>query len=275
VRVVPSTARPADPLDLDWESEIELSRELLLGGEHRDGFLVGPLEPSSYLVAVQPATFDRWTWAFGSEDGGEAQSLEVNPGKGVEVGALGIDCGPALRLTVGVRSGRAAPDLGDVRWSRDLELEATIVSEDGSRYEVEQPTLERYGRLLILRGLREGTVEGQLRLRHRYFLPDEWVEIPFAGELDRGRTIAVTAAIADVGGALELTDGSRTAVAARLIDAEGVERIETLEQGRADFYNLLIGTYRPQLCADDECVTVVHEWEPVEVEMLATLELRR
>jgi len=96
-----------------------------------------------------------------------------------------------------------------------------------------------------------------------------------AGELERGRTIAVAVPVADVGGAIELTDGSQTAAAARLIDAEGVERIETLEQGRADFYNLHTGTYRPQLCADAECFTVMHEWEPAEVEMLATLPLRR
>jgi hypothetical protein len=247
----------------------------MLGGEHRDRFVAGPLEPARYAVALQPATFDRWTWAFGTENGAEAQSVEVRSGESAALGDVEVDCGPAIRVTVDVASGRTAPDLSEVRWSRDLELEATIVTAEDLRYDIKHADLDRYSRLLMLRGLREGSVEGLVRLKHRYFVPGESVRAPFAGELERGRTIAVTLPVADVGGGIEVTDTIGTATTARLIDAEGGERAEPLREGRVDFFHLPVGPYRLQLCADATCASVEHEWQAVEVAALTTLQLRR
>ena len=78
-----------------------------------------------------------------------------------------------------------------------------------------------------------------------------------------------------MGGGIDVTDTTGTATVARLIDVDGGERAEPLRENRVDFFHLPVGTYRLQLCADATCASVEHEWQAVEVEALATLQLRR
>ncbi len=116
LRIVPSSARPQDPLDRTWTKKAVLERNALLSGEHHDTFEVGPLSPADYLVAVRPATFDRWTWAYGTENGAEAQSFAARRGEKIAVGAIAVDCECKLRLILGEIdlgvSGRVDQDIG-------------------------------------------------------------------------------------------------------------------------------------------------------------------
>ena len=68
---------------------------------------------------------------------------------------------------------------------------------------------------------------------------------------------------------------SRTAAAARLVDAQGFERLAALQGGQVDFPNLPVGTYWLELCADPECASLQRDRETVEVQPLETLKLRR
>ena len=275
LRIVPAGARPGDPLDREWQKETVLERNSLLGGEHHDAFDVGPLPPADYLVAVQPATFDRWTWAYGTENGAEAQSFQAKRGETIALGAIAVDCAPALHVTLTVGSGRDAPDLSGTRWERDLQLQATIVTQDGQRHQLQRADLERYERLLILRGFQEGEVNGEISLCHDHFVPGPWIRVPFSGSLSRGGTLPVVVPIADVGGAIELKVASRAVVAAGLVDAQGIERIAPLEDGSVSIPNLPVGAYELQLCAEPDCATLLGEPETIEIEPHRTLELRR
>ncbi len=150
-----------------------------------------------------------------------------------------------------------------------------MVTLDGRRHELKRTDLERHERLLMLRGFREGELSGELSLRHDHFLPQPWIRVPVQGELLRGGRLDVVLPVADVGGAIELTVVSATAVAVRLVDADGIERVATVQSGRARLPNLPVGPYQLSLCADAECTTPAGDPETVEVELLETLELRR
>jgi hypothetical protein len=158
-----------------------------------------------------------------------------------------------LRATARVASGQDAPDFSATRWERDLQLQATVVTLDGRRHELKRTDLER----------------------HDHFLPQPWIRVPVQGELLRGGRLDVVLPVADVGGAIELTVVSTAAVAVRLVDADGIERVATVQSGRARLPNLPVGPYQLSLCADAECTTPAGDPETVEVELLETLELRR
>ena len=275
VRVVRPSARPADPLDDAWEAGVVFEREVLLGGEQRDAFRVGPLQHGSYLIAVQPATFGRWTWAFGTEDGNDAQAFEVNAEEQVDLGEIAVDCSPAVRITLDVPSDRGVPDLSETSWQRDLEFAATVVTQEGKSLELRRPTVERYERLMKLRDLPEGELRGEIWLRHDYFVPDEWVYVPIEGTLSRGVRFDVVMPVVDVGGAIELTDASRSAEASLLVSTDGAERVELFQDGAASFRNLSIGTYQMQLCADAACENRLGDPEAIEVTELRTIKLKR
>ena len=72
----------------------------------RDRFDAGPLVAASYVVALRPAGFDRWTWAFGTENGADAGSFELREGQQVDLGA-GHHHTAALGDHVGERLGEA------------------------------------------------------------------------------------------------------------------------------------------------------------------------
>lgn len=274
-RLVPSTARPVDPLDDAWEREVRLARRVTLGVRGDDELALGPLDPGSWLVALRPATFDRWTWASGTENGHEAQSVEIARGERTGLGHVAIDCAPAIRVTLDVQSGAATPDLSGTRLDEELTLHATLVTPRGERVEPGRPTLERHRRLLVLRGLAEGVVAGELRLAHPHFVPEPSVRVELAGELVRGRTLDVRVPVSEVGSAVEVELADPAIAAGRLIAADGTVRVAPATGSRLWFPNLRAGSWRLELCESADCAGALREAGAVEVEAHVTLELRR
>jgi hypothetical protein len=272
LHVVPRESAPTGPLDDAWMDDVVLSaRGLTLKGDGRDRFAIGPLRQSTYVVALRPATFDRWTWAFGTEDGTEAGSLEVTSGGAVDLGAIPVDCGPAVRMLPIVRSGAEAPDLRDVREGPEtFDISGTVRSDDDT-FTVDDASLSRFRELLVVRDLPVGEADLEIRLGHRYFLPDYWVTVPVQATLERGARIDLTVELTDVGGSIAIR--SADAAVARLTAADGRERTATFGDGSTRIDNLPEGSYRLDLCADTDCTTVFRTRPDVTVTRLQTTEL--
>jgi hypothetical protein len=251
-----------------------VAEEQPLTGRLRDTLTVGPLEEGAYYLAVQPAGFDRWTWALGIEDPGEAAILQVEPGEPVEVGTLAVDCGPAIRLDPLVTSDAGLPDFRSVNpRERTLWVEGVVTRPDGEK-KISRSIVESYETHLIVRGLPEGEARLEIRLLHPHFLPVPELTVRVEQTLERGRTVRLAPAIADVGGSLRVS--SERGAAVRLTGPAGEEiasRPVSLFEGAVELPSLIPGDYEVELCADEACEQVLTTWNAVRIKSLRTRHL--
>ena len=252
-------------------SELESEAELLLvdqplAGELRDTFLAGPLDGGAYFLALRPKGFDRWTWALGTEQPGEASALQATLGDSIDVGYLEIDCGPAIRLAPTVRSGDPLPDLSDVHPRKDALWVSGQVKAGQTFREVSYATVDAYPDQLVLRGLPEGRARLTVTLRNGFFLPQPELVFRVEGELEEGRTLHGAPSILAVGGIVRLE--SEAGAAARLIAETEDPRIEPLSSGAAEFWSVPPGEYSLELCLDPDCAAVLQSWRNIRVRPL-------
>jgi len=260
-----AVALPAtDDLDDLFDDEL-LDRALLmtpeipLSGPLRDSFTAGPLNPGAYHLGLQLAGHDRWTWAYGDEPVSEAAILQAVEGESIELGMIGIDCGPGIRLTPQVHSGADLPDLREIHPRyRTLQLRGSV----GKRV-VDRAVVDSYRNRLLLRDLPAGRARIEIRLEHPHFLPESTLIVSIDEELERGVTLDLAPVILGIGGSIELH--SDTAPAARMTPHGGVAQVQLLTGGSVEFPSLHPGVYDVALCDDLECESIVEEWSELVV----------
>ncbi len=217
-----------------------------LTGRGRDTLEIGPLEQGVYRLAIRPAGFDRWTWAFGTRDPAEATEVQVTVedrkalGE-VDLGVFEVECAPAVDLLPAVATGDPFPDLGDVR-------AAARVLDPEAGHEISRPPAltERAGRFRV-RGLPRGRQRLEVTLTHPHFLPGPSLTWPIDLELERGQFREVVAEVEALGGAIRL---AAPVGAAALHGPWDEPRRLPLEDGQVTFPSLVPGRYRLELFHD-------------------------
>jgi len=282
VRVVDVDAPlPADPTGrtAPGDGVVLAVDDLLLEGRRRDRLVAGPLATGVYRLAVRPAGFDRWSWAFGSHDPREATEVQVTfEGRRaeteVDLGELRLECAPAVDLLPAVAGGAPFPDLAEVEVAARL-LDPETDRELGGR----TWSTAREGRI-ELRGLTAGKARLVFTLAHPHLLPEPTLEWEIPVELERGRLVELVPEVEALGGAVELRGiavpeggGELLAVAAGVDDWRREAPVEVgADGGRAILPSLVPGTYRIRVDSDagGEAVAV---WEGVEVRPGVTVRL--
>lgn len=242
-----------------------------LEGATRATLIVGPLEIDAYHVAVRLMGHQRWTWAMGTERLDEAAMLQAVTGEPTDLGTLEIDCGPAIRLEPRVASGQALPDLTLIERRAGGVGVVGTVSWEGRDMALRQPKIDSHHDAVVLRGLPEGEADLEVALSHPYFVPAV-IRVQIREELERGGTTRVVPVIPAVGGVIRFD--LEQAVAARIVDGAGSERVERSRAGGPVFENLAPGRYRVDLCGDVDCATIERSWDEVDVAPLKTIVLR-
>jgi hypothetical protein len=254
------------------EEAIHQTQSYVLEGERRDGFHVGPLDAGAYHLLVRPQEHNRWTWALGTETQEDATVLTVAAGEPTALGAIAIDCAPAIAVRPIAPEGVELPDLVVTGSYEPLaELDGMLLGED-------EPRALKRGRLIAepsrvqFRDLPEGPVDLTLTLHNPLFLPGPSLTVPIQATLERGTTLERAPRLAGIGGAIVARLPDSPAFAAVL-----VERIEDPPDPQAEPWiieiegrsvlipSLVPGLYRVLACADTACEELTDLWKPVDV----------
>ena len=113
VRVVPASRVRPDDEDVEAllaDPVLRLARVARSGHEDLD-VVLGPLPAGSWIVALRPEGFARWTLAPGVETLADAEPVETVEGQVARVESMDVDCAPLVEIISAVQSGGAAPDL--------------------------------------------------------------------------------------------------------------------------------------------------------------------
>ena len=222
---------------------------LVLGGKLVDTLTAGPVVGGTWLVAVRPAGFDRWTWVYGGESPAEASVVKVEDGDVADLETIVVPCAPLVELVARVPDGQPALDLReakvDARWHTDRAKGRLSIEARGDR--------------LRLGAAPEGDVEVEVTLVHPYVLPSGSVTAKARLHLERGRRAPLVAELKGVGGAIEVRGEG---VAARLRSPAGQKQLP-LARGAAEFAALAPGSYGVDLCGDPDCAKIMKTWKDV------------
>lgn len=271
--------RTHDP-DSWWEEGVLKTRAYVLEGERRDGFHLGPLETDAYHVLVRPEGHNRWTWALGTESPREAAVLSVVPGEPTDLGAIAIDCAPAISVRPVVPEGVDLPDLVATSVYEPLaELTGTLTV-DGEERVLGRARLVAEPSRVQFRDLPEGDVELTVTVWNPFFLPGPALSVRISATLERGKTFEATPFVEDIGGAIELRipqfeDEGTKFRAVRIVyledskgDLEGPVEPWILEIASPSLLvpSLPAGKYAVEFCHDLECRQPVNWLERVDVQ---------
>jgi len=272
IAVVPEST-DLETLDAaEWMEEAALLLEdAPLSDEKRDVLAAGPLEEGAYRLAVRPSGHDRWTWALGTERASEGAILQGAPGDSADLGAVPVDCGPAIAIRLGAPGKGPVPSLSLVHPRYDTFSIGGVVRNDAGEHTVAHAVVDAYAERLVVRDLPEGAGVLQIRLRHPYFLPSPWITIPVEAMLERGRTFEVQHMLSAVGGALLVI---HPAAAVRISGAAVEPRVVELLDGRVEVPSLPAGLYRVDLCSDAACKRILETRDGLEIQALGTTEVR-
>jgi hypothetical protein len=273
VRVVRADADAGRRQDED-ETALTLDK-VLLGGPGRDTVTAGPLEQGLYRVAVRPVGFDRWTWAFETDDPGDATEVqvEVEAGGGtVDLGLFHLECGPAVDLLPEIAGGARFPDLAEV------EARVRLVDAESGEERLRSPAVRHGGGRLRLRDFPppaalRGRVEPrppllEITLVHPHLLPAPRQRWLAEMALERGRFEEIVLQVEALGGAVAVEgEGFR----ASLSTPDGEVREALFEDGKAEIPSLVPGRYALRI--EDAAGKTAREWRDLEVVAGQTLRL--
>ena len=233
------------------------STSVALSGDRQDAFLVGPLTPGSFRLALRPRGYTNWTWVLGTPDGAQAAVVQVNGNDAVELGTIPVLCGPAVELRPTVLSRVPLPDLTLAVVSAEL----TRSSPEG-KVERRVVPAERSRERVVIRELFEGEWTLEVSMSHPFFLPNIPVRLSLPVKLERGVQLRAGVEIVSVGGAVVIDAPGGVA---RTTGPDGVTRLESAKDGRVAIYGVAPGSYRVELCEDASCARVLRRWDRVQV----------
>lgn len=236
---------------------VKPSASVTLSGDRQDAFLVGPLTPGSFRLALRPRGYTNWTWVLGTPDGAQAAVVQVNGNDNVELGTIPVLCGPSVEFRPTVLSRDPLPDLTLAVVSAELTRKSTE-----GKIERRVVPAERSRERVVIRELPEGEWTLSLSMSHPFFLPALPVRLSVPFKLERGVQVRAGVEIVSVGGAV-LVDAP--AGVARLTDPDGVKRLEPAKDGRVAIDGVAPGAYRVEMCEDDACARVIRRWDGVRV----------
>ena len=255
------------------EHAVQQRKAHVLEGEARDGFHVGPLELGAYHVLVRPEEHNRWTWALGTESPEDSSILSITPGEPADLGAIAVDCAPAIEVIPQVPDSVELPDLVATGLYEPLAECNGVLTIDGEERELDHARLVAEPWRVQFRDLPEGNAKLQVTVWNPFFLPrPDWV-IPVSAELERGRTVEVRPQVPGIGGAIDLLLPESPRFEAVVVVALGDDTKEDVEPWifEIDGRSILIpslpqGKYDVAACLDAACEQRVDLWAPVEVQ---------
>jgi len=233
------------------------SASVTLSGDRQNAFLVGPLTPGSFRLALRPRGYTNWTWVLGTPDGEQAAVVQVNGNDAVELGSIPVLCGPAVEVKPTVLSRDPLPDLTLALVSAEL----TRTSPEG-KVERRVVTAERGRERVAIRELPEGEWTLDLSMSHPFFVPALPVRLSLPVKLDRGVQLRAGVEIVSAGGAVVIDS---PAGSARVTGPDGKPRLESATDGRIAIDGVVPGSYRVELCEDASCARVLKQWDAVQV----------
>ncbi len=259
-----------------WDEGVLKIRSFVLEGQRRDSFHIGPLDPGAYSLLVRPDGHNRWTWAIGTETADEATVLTVAAGDPTDLGAIAIDCNPAIAVRPIPPEGVRLPDLVATGiYDPIAELTGVLKIDDGER-------ALGHGRLVAepprvqFRDLPEGQIRSTVTVWNPLFLPDPALSVAINATLERGRTVETSAAVEGIGGAIEI-DLSQVQEPEHPVRAIRVEPIRESDSEPVEPWlvgvdgtsvivpSLPEGSYDFDLCFDVECSSRVPLWRDVPI----------
>ena len=244
--------------------------DVLLSGAVRDVVTAGPLAPGVYRLAVRPDGFDRWTWAFETDDPTEAVDLQVEAvSDDVDLGLFHIECGPAVDLLPEIAGGAPFPDLDKV------EIEVRLFDPETGE-EWRPPTVlvheDRYQLRDVPSPASRSTTAKPKRLEislvHPHLLPAPVQRWQMDFELERGSYEEIVLQVEALGGAITVT--GEGAVGRLVGPGEGVQEA-SFNDGEVEFPSQVPGLYRLQV--EDASGEVVRVWDALDVQAGQTHEL--
>jgi hypothetical protein len=230
---------------------------IVLSGDRRDVFQVGPLTSGSYRLGLRPRGYAQWTWALGTPDGAHAALVQVNGTDAVDLATVPMFCGPAIELRPTVLSRDPLPDLtlatvvaALTRTSRDGKAERRVVS------------AERDPDRVVLRELPEGEWTLEVTMSHPYFVPSAPVHLSVPLKLERGALVRASVDVASIGGAIVIETATGVA---RLSGPDGAVRVESARDGTIAINGVVPGIYHVDLCEDSVCTRVSRRWDEARI----------
>lgn len=257
-----------------WLADAVLNEKaLVLEQRARDRLTVGPLESGPRHLLVRPLEHNRWTWAIGTESPSEAAVISVVAGELTDLGAVAVDCAPAVAVRPLPPDGWTLPDLAAATWFDPVaELSGTITRDDEvRRLPHSRLRLETDG--VQFRDLPEGLARLSAIVRSPFFLPDPEQRVDIETRLERGRTVELEPPVVGIGGAIEIPlpdDLAAVVVAARALPLQPGEKpvkpkIWAVHEGRVRIPSLVAGAYRIEICVEPTCAEPRSLREPLEV----------
>ena len=241
-----------------WREKVALT------GRHRNLLAVGPIDQGVYRLALRPAGFTRWTWAFETYVGRESYTIQIDvdenePATLLDQGTFKLECSPAVDLVPELLEGEM-PDMKNVR------VRARLLAPDEDVEIASHPQVVRRRDRAELRLLPQGAVRLDFVLSHPHFLPYTDLNWQVELELQRGRYAMVTPQISTLGGALRVVGLTAQPEARLRIEGNGHEATEVVVHGDSVVVPSIVpGRYDVKLCRDPACEPVLHRWPDVDV----------
>lgn len=248
------------------DGAVLVQENVLLKGQPRQVLRLGPLAQGTYRLAVRPAGFSRWTWAFGTTDAAlsdEIQILADAGGEDVNLGLIGLECGPAADVVPLVVTGQKLPGatLTARAFAAETETEYPRPSVGGpsTRHADREKRYE-------VRRLPEGPALLDLVLAHPCLMPYPSLRWQVEIDLQRGNWLEVAPRVEAVGGAVRVHGEAGLGTRLHIVRLQGMEapagtprKAVIGTNGRVIFPSLEPGRYRLEICADRACRTVDRE----------------
>ncbi len=226
------------------DAELRLEA-LTLGGIAREDVTIGPLEEGSYLLALKPYGFERWSW-LGSDRGPEnADRLTTRVDESAPAGLVYLPCAPRAEISIELDDESLLEDLFDPHRGR---ASAEMILEPSGETRVLDADL-REG-LVVVGGIPPAEGEIRVVLEHPHLLPDGVVETRVTGRFERGHIATGRFPETALGGAIEV---HATSPALQLSGAS-VERVVAGEDEGVLIAALEPGRYLLSACLDPECL---------------------
>ena len=260
-----------------WEEAVHKTKAYVLEGDRRDGFHVGPLDRGAYHLLVRPQEHNRWTWALGTESPEEATVLSVVAGEPTDLGAIAIDCAPAVSVRPVAPEGVELPDLVATGIHDPLAELAGTLTIDGEQRELDRARLIAEPARVQFRDLPEGDVDLTVTVWNPFFLPGPALSVPIKTTLERGRTVEVSPRLEGIGGAIEidvsqLQQPEVTIGAIRVVPLSDASADEPAKPWIVEVIGSLVlipslpsGVYNFDLCFDTECTDWLAFWQEVDI----------
>ena len=251
--------------DAPWRTVLPVGRieavktldGLPLGGPRLDRLVGGPLPAGTYVLALRPEGFDRWTFAPGTEDPARATILALTEGESLDLGAWELNCRPSILLAPEWREPSPAvpPDIAHAEAAVDLAAapaDGTASTPGPGHAPFVRPLLHA----LRLTGLPPGRYAATIAVTDRLLLPagarpdDEGAVLT----LERGREVVRRVPFTATAGSVDV---SSDAPAVRLLDAGGaiVAILASPANGVFRAGPLPPGTYLVEACRDAACAS--------------------